>query len=159
MTKRYIYRVGRNGRDYFTLDDAVSSAVDDFWVKDKASKPFVAKVYGGYMVVVIARTGQIYTRMIDVFEPKPRKNVSYVKDNGKNEYNGYGTGEDETEENEQQIIDSNDLLEEDDDYVSDERNYNDGYDDGYEDGLNENYAIAYEQGIKDGQAIKGEEEE
>jgi len=69
----YVYKVCTNNFIFANLESAVSEAYSSIMVmltQDiKTTAPIVTKINGGYMVTVIANTGKVYTRQIDVFKP------------------------------------------------------------------------------------------
>lgn len=73
MEKNYVYKVRANSVIYDNLASAIEDCVQDLrnkFIDDRASKPIIVKVYGGYQVMMTDITGSIYKRGIDVFVPK-----------------------------------------------------------------------------------------
>lgn len=73
MEKNYVYKVRANGMVYDNLASAIEDCVksiQSYVVHHRTSKPIVAKVDGGYQVIITDIHGNIYKRGIDIFVPK-----------------------------------------------------------------------------------------
>ena len=86
--KNYVYRVCSTNEIYGNLNTAVAYALKDLNAylicthTERATKPFVSKIDGGYLVIVIDIHGRILKRRIDVFEPilNTKKPCRYILD-------------------------------------------------------------------------------
>lgn len=120
MKKNYIYKVNASGEICVDLQTAIKQAYNGivksngyYYEDERISKPFTAKVRGGYLVIVITYDGNIFQRRIDVFTATKTKTSKYIVDQTHNKIKGYKIEDDTQNDNEKEYFND---IEEDDDY-------------------------------------------